>query len=159
VVKGNKVQEARNLYGADMVDVKHIVTTLKVKRNASGEITKWKARACIGDRKKDRKVPDTYSSAVSSTSRKLQANLFAVLPGAKSSQNDVENAYYRGKVPLASEGGRALFCHIPDEWEELGYELYDPVDGTRNMLEIEGNVPGRQEAGKIWGGEYTHDFY
>jgi hypothetical protein len=38
--------------------------------------------------------------------------------------------------------------------EEYGFPQYDE-NGQRNLLEITGNIPGRQEAGKIWGEEYT----
>ena len=84
----------------------------------------------------------------------MQGQLLAVLKGATSDQNDVANAYYRGTPLSYDEGGRVLFCHIPGEWAELGYDLYDE-NGERNMLEVVGNVPGRQEAGKIWGEECT----
>ena len=79
----------------------YLVTQFKVKRDASGNITKYKARTCVADIKKLRAVPGTYSPAVASSSRRMQGQLLAVLKGATSDQNDVANAYYRG-TPLRS---------------------------------------------------------
>jgi hypothetical protein len=45
--------------------------------------------------------------------------------------------------------GRMFYCAIPQWLESYGYPAYGP-DGERNMLLIEGNMPGRADAGRIW---------
>jgi len=141
-------------WGKDRVSLRHIVYACKVKKNAKGEITQIKVRGCVGDATRFGKVPDTYSATVAPSSRRLLAQLMAMYPDATSAQNDVRGAYYCGKPVPPEEGGRCLFCFIPPEMEEYGFPQYDE-NGQRNLLEIIGNIPGRQEAGKIWGEEYT----
>jgi hypothetical protein len=141
-------------YGRHMVDIKHFVHDCKVKRNAKGEITKYKVRGCVGDATRFGKVDGTYSATVAPSSRKLLAQLLALHPNAASAQNDVQGAYYCGKPTPYDEGGRILFCRVPEEFERFGYSRYDE-NGEENLIEIVGNIPGRQEAGVIWGAEYT----
>jgi hypothetical protein len=146
--------DAIEKYGSDMVDLRHIVYACKVKRNAKGEITKCKVRGCVADATRFGKVADTYSATVAPSSRRLLAQLMALHPEATSAQNDVRGAYYCGTPLHPDEGGRSLFCFIPDELVPFGFPQYDK-DGNRNLIRIIGNIPGRQEAGKIWGEEYT----
>jgi hypothetical protein len=146
--------KAIDKYGKKMVDLRHIVYACKVKRNAKGVITKCKVRGCVADATRFGKVPDTYSATVAPSSRRLLAQLMALFPDATSAQNDVRGAYYCGTPLHPDQGGRSLYCFIPDELVPYGFPQHDK-DGKRNLLEITGNIPGRQEAGKIWGEEYT----
>ena len=47
-----------------------------------------------------------------------------------------------------------LFTPVPKGWEQFGYPEYN-TRGERQFFEITGNMPGRQEAGAVWGEEYT----
>jgi hypothetical protein len=122
-------------YGKHMVDIKHFVHDCKVKRNAKGEITKYKVRGCVGDATRFGKVDGTYSATVAPSSRKLLGQLLALHPHATSAQNDVQGAYYCGKPTPYEEGGRVLFCHVPAEFERFGYPRYDE-NGEENLIEI-----------------------
>lgn len=116
--------------------------------------TKCKVRGCVADATRFGKVEDTYSATVAPSSRRLLAQVLALHPGATSAQNDMRGAYYCCTPLHPDDGGRALFCFIPPELEKYGFPQRDK-HGNRNLLEITGNIPGRQEAGKIWGDEYT----
>lgn len=158
VVPRSRYYESIAKYGRDRVDKKHLAFDFKEKTTVQDKkMTRRKARVCVADRVQDGKVPDTFSPTVAPSSRKLMAQLLALLPGATSDQNDVEGAYYNGTPVHPDDGGRVLFCEIPAELMEFGYEVW-AEDGSRNLLEITGNVPGRQEAGKIWGDEYAKFF-
>ena len=52
LVPKSRIKEAQLQYGAHMVDVMYLVTQFKVKRDASGNITKYKARTCVADIKR-----------------------------------------------------------------------------------------------------------
>jgi hypothetical protein len=149
-----RLRELEKEYGTDRVDLRYMIYQCKVKHNAKGEVTKYKVRGCVADSTDLKKVDDTFSAAVLPVSRRLVAQVLAMFPHATSAQNDVQGAYYYGTPTAYEDGGRILLCHIPDELVEYGFPQHDE-NGNRNYIEVVGNIPGRQEAGRIWGDEYT----
>jgi hypothetical protein len=58
------------------------------------------------------------------------------------------------ELPFHHQMEDELYFVTPREFEDFGYTLIGE-DGKPNLLEILGNVPGRQEAGRIWGDIYS----
>mmetsp|Transcript_33478 Transcript_33478/g.39336 ORF Transcript_33478/g.39336 Transcript_33478/m.39336 type:complete len:1893 (-) Transcript_33478:4554-10232(-) len=144
------IEEAREKYGDAKVEVKNMVSVVKQKYDAQGRPTRKKVRFVVADKVSEAKLPDTFSPALSSTSRRIFSQLCIQLPGAVTDQNDIAAAYYYGTpIDPSLPGGRVLFCPIPDEFSELGYRVRDE-HGRRRYFKIVGNMPGRQDAGSIW---------
>ena len=156
VVTASEVRAARRKWPAPgKVAIQHIVFPGKVKTNASGDITRRKARWTIADRVADGKVPGTFSANVSASSTRLLSQLLVVLPGAVATTSDVAGAYFNGKPkPPEEDGGRVLFTPIPKGWDEFGYKQHNER-GERLFFRVDSNMPGRQEAGAVWEAEYT----
>jgi hypothetical protein len=77
-----------------------------------------------------------------------------VLRGAKRTTKDVGGAYLWGTpTPPEAEHGRALFVKVPPGFAHFGFPETDK-QGRPMYFEIVGNLPGRQDAGRIWGGCY-----
>ena len=53
-------------------------------------------------------------------------------------------------TPPEAKGGRYLFVEVPKGFTQFGYPEFDE-HGNRNYFEVVGNLPGRQDAGRIWG--------
>ncbi len=72
-----------------------------------------------------------------------------IAPAIKATQTsiDVGGAYFHGTPPKMADGGYAV---VPTWLEDFGpYPERNP-DGSRNLLLITGNMPGRCDAGRIW---------
>jgi hypothetical protein len=69
----------------------------------------------------------------------------------------VQGAYYLGDVPLPEDGGRVLFADAPAGWGELGFPEFDEFGG-RLHYQVVSNVPGRQDAGRVWMTRYDKFF-
>ena len=151
----SEVRKARQTYGAEKVSIKNVVFPGKCKHNASGVVTRRKARWTIADRVADEKIAGTFSATVAASSQRLLSQLLVFLPGAVASTSDVAGAYFNGKPKAPEEeGGRVLFTPVPAGWEQFGYPEHDEHN-NRMFFKITGNMPGRQEAGAVWGEEYT----
>jgi hypothetical protein len=75
---------------------------------------------------------------------------------AELSVSDVPGAYYRGNPkPVEHPKGRVLYSRIGRGWEKVGLPAVCPATGTRMVLYIRGNLPGRQDAGAIWSDSNT----
>ena len=94
-------------------------------------------------------VGQTYSSCADEISNRV---ITAIGPTLEAHQTsiDVGGAYYFGVPPSMSEGGRLLYAVVPPWLAEFGDFPTHDKHGHRNMLLIEGNMPGRADAGKIW---------
>jgi hypothetical protein len=99
---------------------------------------------------------DTYSSCVDSITNRV---ITSVAPRLKAHQTtiDISSAQYHGRplplVPKTSTSpatGRHLYTVVPSWLSLFGdYRTHAP-DGSRNLLFIGGNMPGRRDGGRIW---------
>ena len=78
-------------------------------------------------------------------------------PGLKRCILDMQAAYYLCDVAQPEDGGRVLFADAPHGWGDLGFPEFDN-QGGRLHYEIVSNVPGRQDAGRIWMTRYDKFF-
>jgi hypothetical protein len=139
--------------GVAKVLLRDALIPIKAKFNVDGEMTKMKARFVVADRVSDGRMGDVYAPAVQQDTVRFAKNLELQMGGV-SAVKDVEGAYLHGAPhDPASPRGRALYARVPDGLEEFGYARV--VNGVRHVLRIRGNVPGRQDAGVIWGKAYT----
>ena len=92
---------------------------------------------------------ETHSSCVDDIYNRL---ITAIAPaiGAHQTSIDVGGAYFHGTPPPLEEGGRAVFAVVPYWLQDFGPYPERNADGTRNLLRITGNMPGRCDAGRIW---------
>ena len=68
--------------------------------------------------------------------------------------DDCSDAYYMGTpCPMSYPRGRILLGRIPEGWEEFGYPRFNER-GEKPYAGLLKNMPGRREAGEIFG-----DFY
>ena len=139
-------------YGSVKVLLRDALIPIKAKFNAAGDFTKMKARFVVADRVADGRMGDVYARAVQQDAVRYTLNIELQMKGV-SAVKDVEGAYLHGK-PLdpSTARGRALYARIPRGLEQFGYA--DRVNGMKYLLKIVGNVPGRQDAGVIWGKAY-----
>jgi len=127
-------------------------------RQAQGPLQKnvpdrKKVRLAVGDIKVRGKVDNTYAPTVAFDSTRLLIQL-GVLRGARRTTKDVGGAYLFGTpTPPTEPGGRFLFVPVPPGFAEFGYPEKDER-GRQNYFEVVGNLPGRQDAGRVWGGCY-----
>jgi hypothetical protein len=155
-VPESEVRAARSQYGPDKVSIQHLVFPLKEKRNAAGVVTRRKGRITVADKVSAYKLSDTFSANILPVSQRVLSQLQVILPGAVSLTSDVGGAYYNGKPKKVTEpGGRVLFAPVPKGWEEFGFPA--EKDGQRMYFRVDGNMPGRQDAGKVWSEQYTSD--
>jgi hypothetical protein len=77
--------------------------------------------------------------------------------GLKRRMLDVKSAYYQGDVDTPEEGGRVIFVLAPHGWGALGFPETDS-SGRRVRYQVVRNVPGRQDAGRIWQTKYDKFF-
>ena len=148
------MRAARRRYGDSRVNCGYVVSVLSCKTDPSGDprgggITN-KFRVAVAESKGTvLAAAQTYSSCADDISNRV---ITAIGPTLEAHQTsiDVGGAYYFGKPPTMDEAdGRMFYCAIPFWLESYGYPAYGP-DGERNMLLIEGNMPGRADAGRIW---------
>jgi len=99
---------------------------------------------------------DTYSSCVDSITNRV---ITSVAPRLRAHQTtiDISSAYYHGRplplVPKTSSSpatGRHLYTVVPAWLSLFGDYPTHAKDGTRNLLFIGGNMPGRRDGGRIW---------
>jgi hypothetical protein len=83
-----------------------------------------------------------------------------IAPAIKANQTsiDVGGAYFHGTPPTMAEGGRLVYAVVPTWLENFGPYPEQNADGTRNLLLITGNMPGRCDAGRIWQAKKTMRF-
>ena len=92
---------------------------------------------------------ETHSLCVDDISNRL-ITLIAPTIGATQTSIDVGGAYFHGTPPSMDEGGRMVYAVVPTWLSDFGpYPERNP-DGSRNLLLISGNMPGRCDAGRIW---------
>ena len=158
VVPGRRKGEAERQYGSEKVSTHHLVMVLSIKRNANGEISRYKARLAVADKKDIDRDYEVYSASVAPDSIRFLTSL-TVRKGGTAEGRDVAGAYLFGQPePYDSPNGRVILARIPEYFDdffpELGIRRKDE-HGRDNFLEITGNLPGRQDAGRIWGKRYA----
>jgi hypothetical protein len=148
------MRRARSKYGAHRVNCGYVVSVLSCKTDPSGDprgggITN-KFRVAVAESKGTvLAAAQTYSSCADDISNRVITAIGPTLDAHQTSI-DVGGAYYFGKPPTMDDpDGRMFYCAIPPWLESYGYPAYQ-ADGQRNMLLIEGNMPGRADAGRIW---------
>ena len=116
-----------------------------------------KVRLTVGDMKVKGKVENTYAPTVAFDSTRLLIQL-GVLRGARRTTKDVSGAYLFGKpTPPEADGGRFLFVKVPPGFDKINKAWAEKdADGRQNYFEVVGNMPGRQDAGRVWGECYDH---
>ena len=149
-----EVREDRRLYGDARVSIGYIVAVLTCKLDPAGgprsqEVLN-KFRVAIADKADAANGVITHSNCADEISNRL---ITAIAPaiGAHQDSIDVGGAYFHG-IPLSMLlGGRRLYVRIPG-WLAALFPAY-PLrgkGGSSNFLLIEGNMPGRCDAGRIW---------
>ena len=91
----------------------------------------------------------TYSSCSDDVSNRVITAIGPTLDAHQTSI-DVGGAYYFGTPPSMDEGGRMLYAPVPEWLADFGEFPTHDKSGRRNMLLIQGNMPGRADAGVIW---------
>ena len=130
-----------------------IVSVLTCKADPSGDprepdVTN-KFRISMSEGTRENIDVETHSSCVDDISNRL---ITAIAPaiGAHQTSIDVGGAYFHGTPPSLEDGGRAVFAVVPYWLQDFGPYPERNADGTRNLLRITGNMPGRCDAGRIW---------
>ena len=101
----------------------------------------------------DGKMPDSFSPAVTGDTVRYTCNLQLQIKGV-AVVKDVHGAYRHGTPrDPRHPNRRALYARVAPGLKEFGYPRW--VDGVEYVLKIVGNVPGRQDAGVVWGEAYT----
>jgi len=155
LVSVRRLHEARRQYGKNKVIVQHSSMPGKWKRNAAGEVTRAKARWVIADLKCRFRLENTFAATLAPATHRLLVQLGVMLPGATFGTLDCAGAYFNGTpIPPEEEGGRALFTEVPAGWEEFGFAQFDER-GDKQYFEVVGNMPGRQDAGRVWAKAYS----
>ena len=154
LVPKREMLETMAKHGKKVVFLEAMVP-IKAKTNVDGEFTKIKARFVVADKVSNGRIGDVFAPAVQLDSVRYQANLELQVNG-HSIVLDVEGAYLHGETcdPL-SPRGRFVFAKVPTGFGLLDEELRRFYDGAERVLKVPGNVPGRQDAGVIWGEKYS----
>jgi len=92
---------------------------------------------------------ETRSICVDDITNRL-ITLIAPAINAHQTSIDVGGAYFHGTPPTMEEGGRMVFAVVPTWLENFGHYPERNSNGSRNLLLITGNMPGRCDAGRIW---------
>ena len=152
--------DKRNLiakYGEDRVFTQNLVLAVKEKPGSANAAPKARARIVIADlanqARSDRPI-DTFVANVDGNPTRLLAQLSVQHKDYYLDSNDCKDAYYKG-TPYSMDDpkGRILLGRIPKGWEEFGYPQFNER-GEKLYAQPLKNMPGRREAGKIFG-----DFY
>jgi hypothetical protein len=127
--------------GSNILNLRWI---FKIKRDASGVLEKYKARACVRGFKQKEGIDydETFASTVGHATIRL---LFAIAAcrGLKVWQMDVVTAF------LYSTIDKEIYIEIPE-----GYELVEEgIDKTDNVLKLLRGIYGLKQAGYLWGEE------
>ena len=144
-------RKAQEMYGRGNVFMKHLVIVSKAKELAKGGFDRFKTRITYADLKsKPGPAPTTYAPSISAEGVRTTLNV-GVRLGAIREVKDVGGAYLFGTPPHPSEpGGRALFARMPGGLAELLGVLELDENGELYIIAVDGNVPGRREAGRTW---------
>jgi len=78
-------------------------------------------------------------------------------PGLRRRMLDVKAEYFQCDVATPNDGGRVLVVPAPAGWAALGFPEIDSA-GCRVFYQVVRNVPGRQDAGRIWQMKYDTFF-
>ena len=147
--------EAILQFGAMTVETKGPVLVLKEKRDSEENTTKRSARTTIAD-----VAPTRTRSASTFAACVLAGSVRGICQDAVEDESgdlavvDVPGAYYNGKpTPPWEAGGRVLYMHIPRGLKEFGFPQFNE-HGERMLFRVVENLPGRRDAGLIWGREY-----
>jgi hypothetical protein len=152
----SQYQKELKEHGPDLVQLKHLVMPIRAKFDPDGSFIKVTARVTYGDITRSGKCTETFNANVDTFTIKLFGQGVVETPLSRIDIKDVSGAYYHGDPPaIGMPGGRSLYAYVPPGWEQFGVPERDPVTGERNLLHIDGNLPGRQEAGATWGKVYT----
>jgi hypothetical protein len=140
-------------YG-ERVEHIHVMTLGSVKTLADGTPGRLKVRTVVTDVAKNSTFTgETYSGAVDDSSIRFLLAATLGRPGLKRYILDVKGAYYQGTVPSPEDGGRIIFVFAPKGWAALGFPEVDS-EGRKVRYQVVRNVPGRQDAGRIWQSRY-----
>ena len=142
-------------FGAMTVETKGLVMVLKEKRDSEENTTKRSARTTVADVAPTRtRSASTFAACVLGGSVRGICQDAVDAEGGELVVVDVPGAYYNGKpTPPGEPGGRVIYMHIPRGLEEFGYPQFNE-HGERMLFRVLGNLPGRRDAGNIWGREY-----
>jgi hypothetical protein len=133
-----------------------MVVVMKEKLTPEGTHIKYAVRLTIADIAEGcARLASTYAACVQSSSVRVIAQDVASDARARLWVNDVPGAYYHGTPPPpGTPGGRALYGRIPPGFEELGYPGRNSR-GEEMLFYVQGNLPGRRDAGNIWSKVYA----
>jgi hypothetical protein len=159
LVPAKDARAVRAAYGDDQVTIGHIVLAFRNKTDPSGnplddDISR-KARITIADKRGKSTEHNFYSACVGSSTDRIVTQI-AVEKRAIQHTKDVGGAYYHGDPPTPENGGRLVYAFVPPWLADFGDYPTHAADGTRNLLYIPGNMPGRRDAGRIWEVKYDH---
>jgi len=154
LVSISHMRDAQRRYGEDRVHQGYIVSVLSCKADPSGDprgggVTN-KFRLAVAESKTAVFAEGkTYSSCSDDVSNRVITAIGPTLDAHQTSI-DVGGAYYFGTPPSMDEGGRMLYAPVPEWLADFGEFPTHDKSGRRNMLLIQGNMPGRADAGVIW---------
>ena len=138
-------------YG-NRVSMGFIVSVLTCKSNPDGGDIFNKFRIAVAESQgTELTAAQTYSSCADDISNRVITSIGPTIL-AHQTTIDVGGAYYFGVPPgMDDPEGRLLYAVMPPWLHHFGeeYKTHGP-DGTRNVLLIQGNMPGRADAGHIW---------
>ena len=150
-----QVREDQARYGEARVSLGYIVAILKCKLDTDGaarepEVVN-KFRVAVSDKDNIAAAETiTHSNCADDiTNRVISAVAKAI--DAHQDSIDVGGAYFHGKPPDMEHGGRRVYVRVPG-WLAALYPDKYPLRGPHgaNFLLIQGNMPGRCDAGRIW---------
>ena len=156
-------------YG-DQVSLGHLVASFREKEDGDGNQTTCRVRLCYADSKQLVAGPRGSGQTTGRGGRAADRNLYhsgcadsasdrittqiGLQHGARQITEDNSGAYWKGKPRRVEDGGRRCYAFIPKWLTEVNpsrYPQWDPITGRRNIILVTGNMPGRRDAGKIWG--------
>jgi hypothetical protein len=143
-------------YGSRVEHI-NVMTLGSVKTLADGTPGRNKVRVVVTDVANDTFTGETFSGAIEPCTVRWLLNATLGRLGLKRRMLDVKSAYYQGDVATPEEGGRVIFVLAPHGWGALGFPETDS-SGRRVRYQVVRNVPGRQDAGRIWQTKYDKFF-
>jgi len=140
---------AKRTLGPHRVSLGFVVSVLKQKSDPDGKPTVRKGRVTLSDPSSADVPVESYSACIDDITDRL-VTAVAMHLGLHSDVADVGGAYFWGKPIPASEGGRELYAVVPSWLSAFGnYPTHDSR-GRPNYLFMQGNFPGRRDAGPNW---------
>ena len=132
----------------------NIAVAIKEKPATANSEAKVRARLVMADLASSGGVIDTFVATVDGNSTRMMAQWSVQDDNFFLDSDDCSDAYYAGTpYPMSDPRGRILLGRIVGGWEEFGYPQYNER-GEKLCAQLLKNMPGRREAGKIFG-----DFY